>query len=452
MNSRVTTTHPLTAKEREQIEEQQKQFNETWGRKIKKEIVEDINEIFYDKESIKPTKEIFQNVLQDYTTDTNIFLINKEYDKRAAWSSFLKALSAHPFYSGLVRGGESLSKICAFLGALQKQIKTTDDKEDPDQELDLESKTFQKIIHYGKNLLGLLEDPTMLEALSNINENSDSEKKNGENSEEKQAKALSALKNLDLEQIKTLDLATQIGLVMRHHKKGKENWTQNPDDGLDIRQMEGIREIQQILPTDMALPSDVFYPKLIRRELTVRGYTTKKEHKQILYMLVDISTSMRDPISTTTPCSRIARAIAIAYIRKMTKYNDITALRFFGDGCTSLLKASNIKEASVLINKLLTQPTDQDNTNIPYAVYTAIKDIESTKKENALIKEADILLISDGKSNINAQEMKKKLGKIKLHTALIGCKSDALKFCSETYMIAKKSNAVWEMAKIMNSR
>lgn len=446
MNKRATyNTHEWTQAETDQIKVIQESFKTKWKGKVSKEVVEDIAEVFYDKESLKTNGEIFEETLDDYRYE-GVQKITPEYNKRFAWKSFLKRFTNHPYYRELIQLPDGISKFCDFLGNIFEKMQQGGQGEG-EKEFDPESATFQRIIDYGKSLLELFEDPAIQEMLIPQEQPQPGGKKAGKG----QKDMMGELMKMDFDKIKVLDLCVKVGLVMRFHRKGKENWSRYPDDGIDIRNIESFHEVQQITPGNMALPSDIFYQRLAKKELQVKGFTTKKEHKQVLYMLIDSSGSMNSSVGKSNlKAFQMACAVAIAYLRKMTIHGDMTAVRFFDTGTTELMTAFNTKEAGQLIKKILEGNFNGGGTDIPQAIYTAIRDISQQESTDKRIKDADILIISDGEDEINVNEVKEKLGKTKLHTAILGGSNSGLKQCSETYMEAEQEEDVWKMAEILN--
>lgn len=219
--------------------------------------------------------------------------------------------------------------------------------------------------------------------------------------------------------------------VSLHRRKGKEY--ENclfPADSITVTTG---RDILKVTPLSHAMyDDDTFFLKFFRGELLHRVNQQERGHKQILYLLLDVSGSMEGMPEV------YATAVALAVLENSIKNEDIYYLRPFDDGVFDLHKAENAEEGKTLKKVLLTTSFDGGGTEIEDALNTAMSDIVSAKESGKLISKAEILLITDGQDRVDENLMREKLEKsqVIVHSVLIGSSSDSLRKISKTYLEA----------------
>jgi uncharacterized protein with von Willebrand factor type A (vWA) domain len=179
------------------------------------------------------------------------------------------------------------------------------------------------------------------------------------------------------------------------------------------------------------LDDDIFFMKLAKNDLTVREYQTKKQKKQALYLLVDISGSMYGARSV------YASATALALVRQAVRSEAIYFLRFFDERPSQLERVQTKDDATRVGQMLVQQPFSGGGTNFDNALRTAIEDI---KKDKETFDKVEIMLITDGDCYVSVT--KEELGDIKLHSSVIDGHNDALKTISETYTMLSTAEII----------
>lgn len=207
------------------------------------------------------------------------------------------------------------------------------------------------------------------------------------------------------------------------YKAGTElSKSEFPDNEMSINKMQHADEFFRVLPEQLAQDDDIFFMKLAKNELMVREYQIKKQKKQALYLLIDVSGSMAGARSV------YASATALSLVRQAIKNEAIYFLRFFDEQPSQLERVATKEDATKIGKMLLQQPFSGGGTNFNNAIGTAIKDI---KKDAEKFDKVEIMLITDGDCSINIT--KSDLGKIKLHSTIIDGYNEDLKKLSETY-------------------
>jgi uncharacterized protein with von Willebrand factor type A (vWA) domain len=198
-----------------------------------------------------------------------------------------------------------------------------------------------------------------------------------------------------------------------------------PDDEMSIKTISNPMEILKTIPTQYAFDDDIFMQKLVKNELLIRDYQSRRFRKQVLYMLIDASGSMAGSSEI------YASGLAISIVRQAISEGATYFIRHFDERPHELHIVKTKKEAEEMINYLLRNPHSGGGTNIQNAILTAVGDITSSPDK---FEKADILLISDGQDSVSLT--KSDLKDIKLHTTMIDAGNrykDNLKEVSTTY-------------------
>ena len=216
------------------------------------------------------------------------------------------------------------------------------------------------------------------------------------------------------------------------YKMGTEiSKSEFPDNELSINKMQHASEFFRVLPEQLALDDDIFFMKLAKNDLTVREYQTKKQKKQALYLLIDVSGSMSGARSV------YASATALALVRQAVRSEAIYFLRFFDERPSQLERVQTKDDATRVGQMLVQQPFSGGGTNFDNALRTAIEDI---KKDKETFDKVEIMLITDGDCYVTVT--KKELGDIKLHSSVIDGHNDTLKQLSETYTMLSTAEII----------
>ena len=201
-------------------------------------------------------------------------------------------------------------------------------------------------------------------------------------------------------------------------------------DRMEIENYKNIIDLKRTLPRELAVDDDIFNAKLFTKTLLVQKFyesesdnfkpvsTMKNEQgreankfEQLFYILLDTSRSMDVRMR-----GFYAKCIVSEFLRRKLGSNAKLFFRTFDTNVGDLYKVEKKEDYPYLIEKVLLSKTGGVSTNLQKAVYQAVNDINYTKD----MINSEILVVTDGVSKIDVQEMLEKLGKIKLHVLKIG--------------------------------
>jgi hypothetical protein len=204
-------------------------------------------------------------------------------------------------------------------------------------------------------------------------------------------------------------------------------------DRMEISPYRNIIDLKKALPRELALDDDIFDVKLYTKTLLVqRHYETEADSfkpistsqnkkgkeatrfEQQFYVLLDRSKSMEARMR-----SFYSKCIIAEFLRQ--KYNTKAKIfyRPFDSKAGNLISVETQADFPRLIEEILYTTTGGKSTNIHDAVLQAISDIHYHKE----MAKSEILVVTDGISRIDKNELRIKLGDIKLNVLKIG--SDA---------------------------
>jgi len=201
-------------------------------------------------------------------------------------------------------------------------------------------------------------------------------------------------------------------------------------DKMEIETYRNIIDLKRALPRELAMDDDIFSAKLFTRTLMVqKHYESESDHfkpvttlinesgrdanrfEQIFYILLDTSRSMDMHMR-----SFYSKCIVAEFLRRKLNTNARLFFRTFDTQTGDLYKIEKKEDYPFLIEKVLFATTGGVSTNLQKAVYQAVDDINYTKD----MANAEILVVTDGVSRIDPDDMISKLGNTKLHVLKIG--------------------------------
>lgn len=201
-------------------------------------------------------------------------------------------------------------------------------------------------------------------------------------------------------------------------------------DRMEIDRYRNIIDLKKALPRELAQEQEVFDMKLYTKTLLVqRHYETEADsfkpistsrdkrgkeatrYEQKFFILLDRSKSMEARMRTF-----YSKCIIAEFLRR--KYNTRAKIfyRPFDSRPGNLMKVEKQQDFPRLIEEILLTTTGGRSTNIHDAILQAISDITYDKE----MAKSEILVITDGISKIEKNELRVKLGDIKLNVLKIG--------------------------------
>jgi hypothetical protein len=201
-------------------------------------------------------------------------------------------------------------------------------------------------------------------------------------------------------------------------------------DRMELGFYKKITELKKSPPRELAQDDEVFDIKLFTKTLMVQKFyeseadsfkpvsTSRNESgkdanrfEQKFYILLDRSRSMDMKMR-----SFYSKCIVAEFLRKKMKSKAKLFFRAFDSSTGELFKTEKIEDFPKLIEHVLFTTTGGASTNLQAAVIQAVNDIEFDKDST----KAEILVVTDGISKIEKNELKLKLRSIKLNILKIG--------------------------------
>ena len=185
-------------------------------------------------------------------------------------------------------------------------------------------------------------------------------------------------------------------------------------------------DLERVVPTELALPDEVFYSKFAESQLLLYERRLKEEEGAI-HVLLDKSGSMEGEKIIW------AKAVAMALFNKARKENREFYIRFFDEYPHDLVKVpKNVKSEDVLkLVEYIGKVSAGGGTDITRAIVTATEDIRQGKVKGT----SDIILITDGEDEISEEKVLKELKRANANLISIGvrCENPSLKKVSTKF-------------------
>ena len=235
-------------------------------------------------------------------------------------------------------------------------------------------------------------------------------------------------KNVSDRELDIFYVARKKEVIDRYRREEVLKSVPYPDNEMTIKNIEKYQELLKTIPTQYAFDDEVFTQKLLKKEILVRDYQSRRLKKQALYLLIDASGSMQGRKNI------YASGVALAFVRQAISEGSTYFLRFFDYDPHDLHKITTKKEAEKMADILVKKPYSGGGTRIMSAIEQAIKDI---KKDPTKFEKAEIMVITDGEDNVNMD--KKELQGIKVHSTVIDGRNDGLKKISDAYLELKSA-------------
>jgi hypothetical protein len=201
-------------------------------------------------------------------------------------------------------------------------------------------------------------------------------------------------------------------------------------DRMEIDSYKTLYDLKKALSRELAWEPDVFDVKLFTKTLLVQKHyeseadrfkpvSTSPDRKgkdgrkfeQKFYILLDRSKSMDTKLR-----SFYAKCMVAEFMRRKLNSRARLYFRAFDTKPGPLVKIEKREDFPRIIEEVLLTVTGGTSTNIREAVLQAVADIKFDKETT----KAEILVVTDGISRIDKNELKLKLGDIKLNVLKIG--------------------------------
>jgi len=237
--------------------------------------------------------------------------------------------------------------------------------------------------------------------------------------------------NVSEKELEIFYVARKREIIEKYRKDEVLESVPYPDNEMTIKNIDRYQELLKTIPTQYAFDDDIFMQKLLKKELLVRDYQSRRLKKQALYLLIDVSGSME---GNGKRKSIYASGVALAFVRQAISEGSVYFLRFFDDTPHELHRITTKKEAEKMTDILVKKPYSGGGTRIDSAIKQAVKDIV---KDPVKFEKAEIMIITDGYDVVRTT--KGELKKIKVHSTIIDGENDGLEAISKTYTEIKSS-------------
>ena len=185
----------------------------------------------------------------------------------------------------------------------------------------------------------------------------------------------------------------------------------------ETENMKSLSDITKVEAHQNALPDEVHDAKLMKKELTIKQEKDPEERRQLLYVLIDHSGSMRTQYlkgaADRMTRAALTTALTIALSKKLQQDKAIMFVRFYAGSPMPLSKHVTDDQYKALMKKMRRADYNGGGTNIKNAVVAAVSDIKTANKNEDLAK-ATILLITDCEDRVDLS--RSDLKGIELHT------------------------------------
>jgi hypothetical protein len=198
-----------------------------------------------------------------------------------------------------------------------------------------------------------------------------------------------------------------------------------PTAKMDFVQIDDASQLPQISLADTVLDDDSFYYKFVNRDLLRQEYFDVTEKRKRMYVLQDISPSMKEKMQLkdgeTLARDTFARGVIASLLIDAVNGHAEYFLRPFSDSTSSMESVLSPDTAAKLLSKVVRESKFGNGTNIGRAVSTAVRDIKKMQSQEFLTNH--ILLITDGEdqAGLTRKYLEDCLSNdTKLHVVLIG--------------------------------
>lgn len=208
-------------------------------------------------------------------------------------------------------------------------------------------------------------------------------------------------------------------LQFQPEQEGELSPAPTPADRLDVRPIRSLAELTRVLPSQQLLPDELFWAKAASGKLLMGEFQEPSPRRQVLYVLMDTSGSMGDPVrgqpNTSQWKIRLASGIALAYLLLAMRRGNQYVLRPFDMMPHRAILARNKEEAMLAMTELLSASFSGGGTDISHAVGVAVDDIVDLRSQSTRNLWSDVLLITDCESSLRVCREDMDGQRIRLH-------------------------------------
>lgn len=227
-----------------------------------------------------------------------------------------------------------------------------------------------------------------------------------------------------------LEIAGKLNFTIHKATKEKVSCSKYPDNDLSISVAQGMEDAKLILPHQFIYDEvGLLQYKIFKKELMKKQYLSRQKRKQCTYLLLDSSGSMKG-------IRRTALTLVFALIIHSVDMGDKFVLALFDRKIVKEFHIRDKFDAKSCFDDIMGGYYFDGGTDITHAVNHAINVINnSTKEDHFDLRDADIMLVTDGEDCVDVEDINSKLegSKINIHAVAINEASDGVKRIAKTY-------------------
>lgn len=205
------------------------------------------------------------------------------------------------------------------------------------------------------------------------------------------------INRLKVSQLMIYELSMKLESMLAKHKKGAFKNTDNLTKERKQENIKSVNDVSKLLPNQHAQDEDVFDVKLVKKQLIKKQQQEPSSKRQLLYILVDVSSSMKSNVGLSKAMGFVTRAalaasFSLALSRRVCDDGGILFARTF-TGDAGPLKSCRKKDEHTEFERWMADCAfNGGGTDIFAALHAAHHDITTNKGE---ISKAEILIITD---------------------------------------------------------
>ena len=212
-----------------------------------------------------------------------------------------------------------------------------------------------------------------------------------------------------------LEVSRNLETLVRF-RLGKSSKTAPDNEGDDIskRSIKGFGELGKIPAIEYALPETYRLFRVATKATQVRERVSRMGKKQLIYMIIDCSYSMRGS------AMHKAGGVLLNRLKSVVEGDAEIYFRFFDTELFTEYKAREPNQAKALITKFRKETFNGDGTNIVKCVRKAMSRIEDIMESGELSERPELVVVTDGQDytkDLKESEFKK--NNLRLHTFIV---------------------------------
>jgi uncharacterized protein with von Willebrand factor type A (vWA) domain len=217
------------------------------------------------------------------------------------------------------------------------------------------------------------------------------------------------INRLKVSQLMIYELSMKLESLLAKHKQGTFRNTDKLTKERKQDTIKSVSDVSKLVPNQHAQDEDVFNVKLVKKQLIKKQQTEPQSKRQLLYLLIDVSGSMRISAGLSNAMGFITRAslaasFSIALSRRVLDDGGILFARAFAGSVGPLYECKEKEKHAQFERAMADCNFNGGGTDIFSALHWAHTDITTNKGD---IAKAEILIITDACDRFQEGHIKK---------------------------------------------